>query len=190
MAGLNHVQKVTDLVGERLLLREHVADDGPIIDRYASRKIFWRFLGLGELQPGSGSGFIERVLKEQAERPRLEYNLAILLKSEQRLIGSARVGITEAKDKRGTLGYALDPGQWGQGYATEAVALVLGLGFNTLGLHRIFATCDARNTASSRIMEKLGMVREGRLRENEYVEGRWHDSLLYAMLEQDFRGGR
>ena len=59
-------------------------------------------------------------------------------------------------------------------------------GFGELKLHRLWATCLADNTASARVLEKLGMQLEGRLRENEWFKGRWWDTLHYAILEQEW----
>ena len=70
----------------------------------------------------------------------------------------------------------------GSGYATEAAAAVLRFGFDTLGLHRIWATCRPENLGSSRVLEKIGMQREGHLRDHVMVRGAWQDSLLYAAI--------
>jgi RimJ/RimL family protein N-acetyltransferase len=58
-----------------------------------------------------------------------------------------------------------------------------------VGLHRIFATCDSENRASARVLEKAGMQLEGRKRSHLFVKGRWRDSLLYAILEEDVQPG-
>jgi RimJ/RimL family protein N-acetyltransferase len=65
---------------------------------------------------------------------------------------------------------------------------MVAFGFDELRLHRIYATCNAENLASARVMEKLGMKYEGKLRENALERGRWRDTLLYAILETDPRG--
>jgi len=72
-------------------------------------------------------------------------------------------------------------------YATEAARALLTFGFGQLRLHRIFATCDPANTASARVLEKIGMQREGLLREHEWVKGRWRDSFLYAILDHEWK---
>jgi ribosomal-protein-alanine N-acetyltransferase len=69
----------------------------------------------------------------------------------------------------------------------EAARAMLDFGFRTLGLHRIMAYCAAENTASAHVLEKLGMAREGCLRESWRIKGRWHDSLMYAILEHEWR---
>ena len=81
----------------------------------------------------------------------------------------------------------MDPNHHGHGYGTEGARLMLRLGFEVLGLHRIIGRCDARNTASARVMERLGMRREAHLIENEWVNGEWTDELLYAMLDHEWR---
>jgi len=79
------------------------------------------------------------------------------------------------------------PDQQGRGYAAEAGRAVLELGFETFGLHRVYGSCDARNAASARLMERLGMRLEGTLRETEYVKGAWCDELIYAILADEWR---
>ena len=59
---------------------------------------------------------------------------------------------------------------------------------NDLNMHRIFATCDPINIASSRVLDKVGMIKEGRLRENLLIKDGWRDSLLYGILEQEWLG--
>ena len=59
-------------------------------------------------------------------------------------------------------------------------------GFRELGLQRIYATCDQRNKASARVMERLGMRREGALRQSRYIQGSWRDEYLYAILAEEF----
>jgi [ribosomal protein S5]-alanine N-acetyltransferase len=85
------------------------------------------------------------------------------------------------------LGYELDPHFWGSGYATEAANRFLAFGFRDMGLHRIWAWCIAENLASSRVLDKIGMRQEGHLREHEWMQGRWWDTLLYAILEQEWQ---
>jgi RimJ/RimL family protein N-acetyltransferase len=73
------------------------------------------------------------------------------------------------------------------GFATEGSILLLRLGFEVLGLHRIMGSCDARNTGSARVMERLGMRREAHFRESEIFKGEWGDELIYAMLASEWQ---
>jgi RimJ/RimL family protein N-acetyltransferase len=89
--------------------------------------------------------------------------------------------------KQAEIGYAINRKFWNQGYMTEAARRIIRFGFEELGMHRIFATCDPENTGSYRVMEKNGMQREGILRENLQIHGRWRNSYSYSMLEQEYR---
>jgi RimJ/RimL family protein N-acetyltransferase len=75
-----------------------------------------------------------------------------------------------------------NPEHHGRGYATEAASAVLDLAFETFGLHRITGSLEARNAASARVLEKLGMRREAHLVENELVKGEWQSEIVYARL--------
>jgi RimJ/RimL family protein N-acetyltransferase len=79
---------------------------------------------------------------------------------------------------------------WGQGLVTEACALVVDFGFHRLGLHRIWADHPPDNLASERILEKLGFQREGVARGSMYSNsrGEWCDMVVWAILEDEWRG--
>ncbi|MGW2865228.1 GNAT family N-acetyltransferase [Streptomyces sp. NPDC001205] len=86
-----------------------------------------------------------------------------------------------------TLGYCYDSASWGQGYATEAAHALLRWAFETLDLNRVQAEVDTRNVASARVLEKLGFVREGTLREDCVVNGDVSDSWVYGLLRREWR---
>lgn len=75
----------------------------------------------------------------------------------------------------------------GLGYGTEGARALLDFGFRRLKLHRIWADCDVDNVRSIRLMTKLGMKREGRLREHRLVGRTWRDSLLFAILDHEWK---
>jgi RimJ/RimL family protein N-acetyltransferase len=85
------------------------------------------------------------------------------------------------------LGYCFQREAWGHGYATEAAGAVLRWAFETLELNRVQAETDTRNIASARVLEKLGFVREGTLREDCVVNGEVSDSWVYGLLRRDWR---
>ena len=85
------------------------------------------------------------------------------------------------------LGYCYGEAAWGHGYATEAAAALLRWGFGVLDLNRIQAETDTRNTASARVLERLGFVREGTLREDCVVNGEVSDSWVYGLIRRDWR---
>lgn len=85
------------------------------------------------------------------------------------------------------VGWALDPAHGGRGFATEAVAELLRVCFEELGLRRVVAHCFADNVASRRLMERLGMRRETHaLRDSLHRSGRWLDAMSYALLEEEY----
>lgn len=98
-------------------------------------------------------------------------------------------GLTEFNPghRSASLGYCLAEAAWGQGYATEAARALLQRALDALGLNRVQAEADTRNAASARVLEKLGFVREGTLREDCIVNGEVSDSWVYGLLERDWR---
>jgi ribosomal-protein-alanine N-acetyltransferase len=88
---------------------------------------------------------------------------------------------------RVSLGYCYDDAAWGHGYATEAARALLRWAFDTLDLNRVQAETDTRNMASARVLEKLGFVREGTLREDCIVNGEVSDSWVYGLIRREWR---
>jgi RimJ/RimL family protein N-acetyltransferase len=131
--------------------------------------------------------FIERCVAYQKEKPRTKYSLAMVIRHVNRLIGGCGIYVSNVENREAYIGYCLNQQYWDQGYATEAARALLGLGFTKLNMHRIFATCDPANFASARVMEKIGMQYEGHLRENTTCRGAWRDSLLYAIIDHEWK---
>jgi RimJ/RimL family protein N-acetyltransferase len=86
-----------------------------------------------------------------------------------------------------SLGYCLDDAAWGHGYATEAARGLLLWAFDTLDLNRVQAETDTRNVASARVLEKIGFVREGTLREDCVVNGEVSDSWVFGLIRREWR---
>jgi RimJ/RimL family protein N-acetyltransferase len=89
--------------------------------------------------------------------------------------------------RTGEIGFVFDPTAQGRGYATEASRPFLRVAFEDFGFHRVIGRTEARNVASARVLEKLGMRREAHLVENEWVKGEWQSELVYAMLDREWR---
>ena len=107
-----------------------------------------------------------------------------------RPVGEFMLRLTSLESRQGEIGWSLQPDAQGRGLATEGAREMLRLGFDELGLHRIVAECDPRNTASLRVMGRLGMRREAELVENEYLKGEWVGEIVCAMLESEWRAQR
>jgi ribosomal-protein-alanine N-acetyltransferase len=84
------------------------------------------------------------------------------------------------------MGYCLNEAAWGHGFATEAAGALLRWAFGATDLNRVQAEADTRNVASGRVLEKLGFIREGTLREDCVVNGEVSDSWVYGLLRRDF----
>ena len=93
-----------------------------------------------------------------------------------------------ASDGQGEVGFALGRDHQGRGYAAEAATAMLRLGFDDLGFHRITAVCIEENVASARLLTRLGMRQEARLVDNVFFKGAWATQLVFAMLEDEWRG--
>jgi ribosomal-protein-alanine N-acetyltransferase len=177
---------MTTLETERLILREFEEDDLQAVQEYASDSEVVRYMEWGPNTEKDTREFLQRAFDQRQKRPRSEYGLAVILKSENQLVGGGGIYIANPDHKEAELGYCFNRRFWGQGYATEAARAFVAFGFAELGLHRIYATCDPANVASARVMEKIGMQREGHLRGHRWMKGRWRDSYLYAILEQEW----
>jgi RimJ/RimL family protein N-acetyltransferase len=175
-----------DLKGERIKLRGLMRSDWPAIHAYASRPDVCRFQPWGPNTPEETITFVEAAVASAEEDPRRRYALAVILAEEGKVIGLAELNVRDAQFAVGEIAYVLHPDYWGRGIATEAARILLRFGFVMLGLHRVYATCDPRNVASSRVMEKIGMQYEGRLRETMLIRDGWRDSLMYAILAEEW----
>lgn len=100
------------------------------------------------------------------------------------LIGCVNLGITKS-DERAELGYWLGVPYWNQGFTTEAARACIDFGFSHLKLHKITARHFAFNPSSGRVMQKLGMQREGYLRKHTQKAGVFHDVIEYGLLKEE-----
>jgi len=102
-------------------------------------------------------------------------------------VGLIGLKLGAARYRRGEVWYTIHPGQWKKGIATEALNLVLDLGFDQLKLHRIQAGCAVANLGSIKVLEKVGMIKEGRGRQILPLSKGWSDNYEYSILESDPR---
>ena len=180
--GIDRMQLVT----ERLLLREFVEGDWPAVLSCQQDQRYLRYYPWTERTEADARAFVEMFLGWQHEEPRRRFQLAITFKDDGRLIGNCGIRRKPGNDWEADIGYELDPGYWGTGYATEAARALVNFGFNALGLSRISSRCIADNVASALVLERLGFRLEGRQRRNEFFKGRWWDTLLYALLPDEW----
>lgn len=170
-----------------MYLREMTLDDWKDVHAYASMDVVCKYQPWGPNTEKESFEFVKLVLKDHDKNPRTRYVFAILDKSSERMIGTGEINIRDIVNQEAEIAYIIHPDCWGAGFATETGKLLLKFGFSNLQLHRIYATCDPRNHASAKVLQKLGMVKEGQLRENVLLRDGWRDSYLFSMLEQDWK---
>jgi RimJ/RimL family protein N-acetyltransferase len=146
-----------------------------------SRYLYWGVRSREELEDVL-AGKIERA---RLERPGDGVDVAVFIKGSGAFAGSVSLQV-DSEHHQGELGFIIDPAQHGNGYATEAARALLRVAFEELRLHRVYGRLDARNRASARVLERLGMRREAHLVENEHVKGEWTDELIYALLDREW----
>jgi len=171
---------------ERLILRDFVKDDWQRVLEYQSDPLYLRYYEWTERTPEAVQEFVGWFLDNEKQKPRINFQLAVTLKSNHQLIGNCGIRMDKANALQADIGYELDPKHWNYGYATEAAHAIVDFGFSSFGLHRVWSWCVADNLGSAHVLEKLGMRREGQLRANEYYRGRWWDTLMYAVLVDEW----
>lgn len=177
--------EIPRLETERLTLRAFTLEDASDFERLiAPKEVTDGTLSFPHPVPeGWGIERINRMFERFVSGEHIEF--AICTRDNSELIGAIGLDIT-AKHKRGSLGYWLGVEFWGKGYATQAAIAVLNYGFGTLELHRIEAGHYPRNPASGRVLEKIGMQREGLMRGDVLKGHQFEDTVLYARLSTDF----
>lgn len=169
----------------RLLIRPFQERDSVSLFEYLSNPLVYRF------EPGEPIS-LEKAQKLTVERSKGTDFWAVVLKNDQKLVGHLYFKqINPEELLTWELGYIFNPAFHNLGYATESAGALIRYGFQHLGIHRIVAHCNPQNVASWKVLEKIGMKREGCFRKNIFfqraVDGSplWLDSLEYAILKED-----
>ena len=169
----------------RLLLRYFVEQDYTALHAYLSNPVIYKY------EPGAPIT-LEEARKLATQRSRSTDFWAVVLCSSGQLIGHLYFQQTEPEEfLTWELGYIFNPQFQNQGYASEASSALIHHGFETMGIHRVMAHCNPENIASWRVMEKIGMRREGYFRKNIFFEREddgepiWLDTYEYAILKED-----
>ncbi|SBT39859.1 GNAT family N-acetyltransferase [Micromonospora narathiwatensis] len=172
------------LSGPRCLLREWVDSDAEALHALTNEpQVADRMLDEHPPSPAEVRAVLPAWRDAAGGEPRLAYHLAAV--ARDRLVGLGTLTVTSPEHRRGEIGYVVHPGHWGQGLGTEVAGLLLRLAFEQVGLHRVEATTRPDHPASWRVLEKVGMRREGLSRDHLFVRGRWWDSVRYAVLATD-----
>lgn len=173
---------------ERLILRGIEPDDLPAVHAYERLDEVARYLYWGPRSEDQSRDSVARKARSRTIANEGDFlALGVVRRDRGELIGDVVLGLASAEHRQGEIGFVIDPAHGGRGYATEAAAPLLAIAFDALDLHRVVGRTEARNIASARVLEKLGMRCEAHLRENEFVKGEWQSELVYAILADEWR---
>jgi RimJ/RimL family protein N-acetyltransferase len=167
---------------KRLMLREIKNGDFEELHSFGSLPKVCRYVVFGPNTETDTRNYVKYAQMQNRKKPRSQYRLAIIQMETGRLIGDCNIIIANPADREAHIGYALHPDFWNQGYATESVKGLIQYAFKQLSLHRIYATCDTKNLASKRVLEKSGMKYEGTFRKDKFQKGKWRDTHQFAIV--------
>lgn len=168
------------ILTERLKLRRFdMPDIGAMLEFLAHPSVARATPEIEATEAGVRS-YIERQISYRPFERDKCFDLAIEMRAEERVIGM--LTLVTRKHEMGEIGWALHVDYRGRGLATEAAASLTDHAFTTLGLHRVQASTTSDNKESLRLMARLGMRQEARLREAEFWDGQWLDVLIYGLL--------
>ena len=145
------------LTTARLIIRDFCENDFVGVHEYARDPETVKFMNWGPNTPKETRNFIDLAVSQQGVEPRVNYHFVIALHGNEKIIGGCGIHFRNSFFDQAEVGYGFNKKYWGQGYATESLGALLKFGFEILGAKRIKATCDTRNLASARVMEKNGM---------------------------------
>lgn len=175
---------------ERLVLRPFKKSDLDEVATYLTLPEIQRYLDWKARDKEEARTAIEAMIREQRmHRPGDAISLAIVRKGDDRLIGHISLRWVDATAGQAEIRFIVSPDARHHGYAREAARAVLDLGFDGLGMHRVFARCSARNEASAKLLKRLGMRLEAHYREHALFQGEWDEELHFAILDREWGRG-
>ena len=173
---------------ERLILRRYEDRDVGDILEYSREADFWLARSLDWTPDGDSiRAYFERQRDQRIHGFPHWVNLMMELKGERKVVGCVGIGVTNKEQRQASIGWMLGCRYQRQGLATEAARALVDLGFNSMGLHRIFARTGKANTRSWHLMERLGMRREAHFRQSHKVRDEWDDEFVYAILAHEWK---
>lgn len=178
---MTHSSVFTEIRTPRLVIRRFTLADAETFAAYRSDRTVARYQGW-DAPYGVDQAIAFIGTLPEPFTPGQWCQLAVTAEGEH--IGDVALYI-DTDPRLGRLGFTLAPRVQGHGYATEAVGAVIEHAFGR-GLHRIAAECDTRNDTSIRLLERIGMRREGHLRSSAWWKGEWTDEYLYAILADEW----
>lgn len=171
--------------GPSVTLGEIVVDDWPAVHSWASLPRVCRYQSWGPNTEVQTREFVISAVTAWSDTPQRRF--PFVARVERDVVGMGELHVRSHKQRQGEISYVVHPRVWGQGIGTEIGRQLLAYGFDELGLHRVYATCDPRNHSSCRVLSKIGMTLEGHLRHTALLRDGWRDSMLFSSLEGEWR---
>ncbi|KAF3890282.1 MULTISPECIES: GNAT family N-acetyltransferase [Nostocales] len=175
-----------ETVTKRLIIRRMAVADLLDFLAYQTHPEVLRYMPVEPLTEEQAMGLLSRQAVVEIDDEGGYIMFAIYLIDDAKVIGEVGINLFPKAQSKGEIGWSLHPNYQGFGYATEAALVLLNYGFTHRHLHRITSICDTRNTASFRLMERLGMRREGHLKQSHFMKGSWQDEYIYAILHDEW----
>lgn len=170
----------------RLVLREFVFEDWVATQRYETDPDVVRYQSFDVMDASQSKDYIRKCIEEAKSPSRRTYDLAMTLKPSDEVVGRIGLHLARPEWAEGLLWYVLRQDCWNQGLMTEAASAMLQFGFDRLALRRVVADTDPANIGSIRVLQKLGFRQEGHFIQNQWIKGRWVDTLSFAILAEEF----
>ncbi|MEU9957576.1 GNAT family protein [Streptomyces sp. NPDC050982] len=161
--------------------------DWRAVHSWASLDQACRFQAWGPNTEEQTREFVADAVEAWSHSPQRRFAYAARVAGD--VVGMGELHVRSRGQRQGEISYAVHPRVWGQGVGTAIGNELLARGFEDLELHRIYATCDPRNLGSARVLGKVGMTWEGRLRHTALIRDGWRDSEMFSVLEAEWRGG-
>jgi ribosomal-protein-alanine N-acetyltransferase len=175
---------------QRLVLRRFMGKDAAAFCAYRNDPEVARYQGWEGCSEAEARVFAGKHGTQPFGAPGEWLQIAIVLKESDELIGDCAVRVHPQDVRQATIGVTFARIHHGQGFANEALSGLLDCLFGSAGLHRVVADTDPRNKASRSLLERLGMRREGHLKQSLWFKGEWADEYLYAILREEWLARR
>ena len=179
-------KKAEEMRTERLLLRPlEMSDSSASLDIFSDTMtlLYW------SNEPISSIEEAESLIRQDIEWSASDncICLGVALADSNLIIGKVTLFQLSEQNRRAEIGYVLDRRHWNKGYMTEALGWLLDYAFDVMKLHRLEADTDPDNLPSLALLEKFGFAQEGLFRDRWWVHGKWHDSVMLGLIEEDYR---
>jgi len=177
---------IRQLEADRLILRFFKNSDLEALLEYRSDPEVMKYQLWQSFTREQALDFINKYKSPASFVPNAWFGLAVELKTTNTLIGDVALKIMGKDYAQAEIGFNISAKYQKQGFATEAIRCILDYLFKDLKIHRVYAILDTQNTAAKRLLEKIGMRREGHFIKNVWCKDHWGDEYHYAILREEW----